>query len=322
MKKHTAGWLIAAAVLIVLGLAVFAAAMAANHWDFSGLNTKSNTLITRTCAIPEEFTGVSLDTDTADIRFVPSADGSCTVTFRVPDSTETAAAVRDGTLEITMRDDREWYEYIGIVSNAPTLTVSMPAGDYALLSVTETTGELDLPKDFSFGGIGITASTGDITCRASASDAVRIATTTGDITLGDMSAASVSLSVTTGDITAENIVCSGAFAVSVSTGEARLSAVRCGSLESTGSTGDLTMKDVIVQALLSAERSTGDIRFEKCDAGEISVRTGTGSVTGSLLSGKIFLTETGTGDVKVPKTDAGGRCDITTGTGDIRITLS
>ena len=51
------------------------------------------------------------------------------------------------------------------------------------------------------------------------------------------------------------------------------------------------------------------------------MKTGTGNVTGSLLTEKIFLTETGTGRVEVPQTATGGKCQIRTGTGDIRIKI-
>ena len=62
-----------------------------------------------------------------------------------------------------------------------------------------------------------------------------------------------------------------------------------------------------------------DVRFEGCDAGELSVRTDTGDVTGTLLSGKVFLVQSDTGRVEVPKTVSGGRCEIATDTGDILI---
>ena len=70
------------------------------------------------------------------------------------------------------------------------------------------------------------------------------------------------------------------------------------------------------------ERSTGDVRMEGCDAAEIFILTDTGDVAGSLLSDKVFVVETDTGDVDVPRSAAGGRCEITTDTGDIRITVT
>jgi len=63
------------------------------------------------------------------------------------------------------------------------------------------------------------------------------------------------------------------------------------------------------------------VEFTACDAGEIVIETDTGDVEGTLLSDKIFITETDTGRIDVPKTTTGGRCQITTDTGDIKIKI-
>ena len=61
--------------------------------------------------------------------------------------------------------------------------------------------------------------------------------------------------------------------------------------------------------------------LDGCDAAEIFVKTDTGDVTGTLLSEKVFVTTTDTGKVEVPRSVSGGRCEITTDTGDIRISI-
>ena len=53
----------------------------------------------------------------------------------------------------------------------------------------------------------------------------------------------------------------------------------------------------------------------------MSVTTDTGDVKGTLLSDKIFFAETKTGRKDVPKTTAGGKCEIKTDTGDIIISV-
>ncbi len=63
------------------------------------------------------------------------------------------------------------------------------------------------------------------------------------------------------------------------------------------------------------------MEFNHCDAETIYVNTDTGSVTGTLLTDKVFIIETDTGSVDVPKSITGGRCEITTDTGNIRITI-
>ena len=50
--------------------------------------------------------------------------------------------------------------------------------------------------------------------------------------------------------------------------------------------------------------------------------TDTGEVKGTLRSEKIFFTESDTGKISVPKSVTGGRCEITTDTGDIEIEIA
>jgi DUF4097 and DUF4098 domain-containing protein YvlB len=100
-----------------------------------------------------------------------------------------------------------------------------------------------------------------------------------------------------------------------------LTEIKCNKLSTSGSTGDTFLKNVIANEKLYAKRSTGDIRLEKCDAGEILIETDTGDVKGSLLTEKVFIVETDTGSINVPKTTNGGRCEITTDTGDIKINI-
>ena len=97
--------------------------------------------------------------------------------------------------------------------------------------------------------------------------------------------------------------------------------VKCNKFSTSGSTGDTLLKNVIANEKLYAKRSTGDIRIEKCDAGEIFIETDTGHVKGTLLTDKVFIVETDTGSINVPKTTSGGRCEITTDTGDIKISI-
>ena len=117
------------------------------------------------------------------------------------------------------------------------------------------------------------------------------------------------------------MTCGGDVTVGVSTGEAELTDVSCRNVISTGTTGDISLHNVIASEKISVERSTGQVKFGGCDAGELYIKTSTGDVTGSLLTGKVFVTDTRTGSVDVPGTASGGRCEIRTVTGDIRIRI-
>jgi DUF4097 and DUF4098 domain-containing protein YvlB len=82
------------------------------------------------------------------------------------------------------------------------------------------------------------------------------------------------------------------------------------------------LESVIAIEKLDIKRSTGDVSFKGSDANAIFVKTTTGDVCGSLLSDKVYITNTSTGNINVPNSIVGGRCEITTSTGDIKITVN
>lgn len=79
------------------------------------------------------------------------------------------------------------------------------------------------------------------------------------------------------------------------------------------------MNNLIAQGKISVEMDTGDIKFDKCDAAEIDILTSTGNITGSLLTDKVFIARSNTGRINVPETTTGGKCKLTTNTGNIKI---
>ncbi len=277
--------------------------------------------VTNTHEIGEDFSDISVFTDTADIILLPSDDGKCKVVCHEPENQKHSVAVQDSALTINVVNERKWYHYIGITWKTPKITVYLPEAEYTSLFIKASTGDIDIPKDFKLESIDITTSTGDVMNRACASGFIKIKTSTGNIRIEDVSAGALDLSVSTGDITASSISCGGDVKVGVSTGVTRLTDISCKSVTSSGSTGDISLKNVIASEHFSIERSTGDVNFDACDAAEIFVKTDTGEVEGSLLTDKVFITKTDTGDIEVPKTTTGGRCEITTDTGDIEIEI-
>lgn len=318
MRKGTTGWLIAAAVLVIAGATVFFGAMALQSWDFTKLNTIEYELVTTT--VPEEFHSISIKTDTVDLTFLPSDDGTCKVVSYEPVKIRHAMSVQGGTLIVVTEDTREWYEHIALFSvGKASLQIYLPENVYEEIVVEESTGDVEIHRDLQLKNIDITADTGDVRCFASVSEGMQIALSTGDIYLEELSAGGMDLTVSSGAVNVSSVDCKGDIAVSVSTGNVKLTDVTCKNLLTAGNTGDILLQNVIAEEEFSVVRTTGDVEFDGCDAGQIFVTTDTGDVKGSLLSEKIFMTETDTGSVEVPKTVAGGKCEITTDTGDIRI---
>ena len=319
MQSKTKSWLLAATLLVVAGLAFFALVMQVNGWDFSKLGTGEYEL--NTYEISEEFSSLSLDTDTADIIFVLSQDGKCKVECFEEVKAKHSVTVEEDTLSIQNVDERTLMDRIGIFYESPKITVHLPKTQYKALLVQESTGGVTIPQDFTFDTVTISVDTGAVSFSAFSSGQVKIKTSTGAIRLENTSAESFDLTVSTGKVTVSNVTCQGDMNVRVSTGKTVLTDVTCKNLTSNGSTGDITLDQVVAAETLSVERSTGDVAFKNADAQNIFVKTDTGDVTGSLLTGKSFDVETDTGSVSVPKGLTGGTCQITTDTGDIKITI-
>ena len=301
MKKTMISLALAGALILAGGI-LFVCTMAGLHWDFTALSTERYE--TNTYQIREDFHSITLNTDTADIFFALSEDGQCRVVCYEETGAKHSVAVRDGTLTIELVEDKTVSDHIldiGLHLDAPKLTVYLPRTEYKTLTIREDTGDIRLPAPFRFEAVDIGVTTGDIVCSASSSGLLKIRTSTGDIRLENTSADTLELTVSTGDV--------------------QLSDVRCNTLRSMGNTGHILLKNVIAGAAISVTRTTGDVHFDGADAAAIFVETDTGDVTGSLLSDKLFLPRTDTGDIEVPQTVSGGRCEIITSTGDIRLSV-
>ena len=331
-------WLIIASVLITVGLISFVLLMSLCGWDFGKLNTVR--YVTSEHTVTEKFNSISVEGDTADIAFLPSEDGACRVSCYDHEKIKYTATVDNGILKIECTDERAWYECIGFNLNTSRVTVYLPMAEYAELSVRQSTGDVEINEAFSFGNIDISLSTGDVRCYAKASEGIKISASTGSVTLASITAASVEISVSTGDVRISDTAVLGDISIGVSTGRTNMKSVTARSVISSGSTGNITLEGVIAKEKISVTRSTGDVSFRGSDAGEISVKTDTGDVSfrgsdageiyvktdtgdviGTLLSEKIFVADSSTGDVDVPRSTFGGICEITTSTGDIRISI-
>lgn len=312
-------WLTIATSLILLGSIIFIGVMAMLKWDFTKLST--NKYETNNHEVTQTFKSVSIDTDTADIIFAPSENELCSVVCYEEENAKHSVTVKNDTLVIEAVDTRKWHEHIGINFAKPKITVYLPENEYVSLIIEEKTGNIEIPNDFKFESIDISVSTGNVKCYASAAQAIKIATTTGIISVADISAGLLELSASTGRVTVSGVTCAGDVKIGVSTGKTYLTDIVCQSVISDGSTGDISLKNVIATEKFYIERSTGDVKLDASDAAEIFIETDTGDVEGSLLSEKVFIVNTDTGKKDVPHSVTGGRCEITTDTGDIKITI-
>lgn len=133
-------------------------------------------------------------------------------------------------------------------------------------------------------------------------DAITVNAVTGSLNLRDLQLNSLSVKTTTGNI--------------------RLDALNVGGdIDLATSTGNILLANTVAKNDMRLECSTGNIHFESADSAQIIARTTTGNIKGTLLSGKTFRTKTSTGSVNVPQDSAGGNCELSTSTGNIKIAI-
>lgn len=319
MSKTTKIWLITATALVALGTILFASVMAQYDWDFTKLSTV--TYVTNTYEVNDEFDKISINVDTTEIEFVLTEDDACSIVSFEAEKLKHSATVQNGTLVVGTVDTRKWYDHICISMGSPKMTVYLPQNQYASLFIETDTGDINIPKDFAFNKIKIDGDTSEVNCFASVTNVLEIELSTGDINIDSITAGQVKLTTTTGEIAVNSVTAKNNIDIETDTGKVKLTNVSCSDFVAESDTGTMTLKNVVATGSLSVESDTGDVRFDGSDATEISVKTDTGDVTGTLLSEKVFITETSTGRISVPKATSGGKCEITTSTGDIKIDI-
>lgn len=320
MKKTTKTWLIAACCLVLVGCILFVCVMSALKWDFSKLSTVEYK--TNTYEIGQSFSDISITTDTSDIALALSDDGKCRVECYEEEKEKHSVTVENGALVIKIDNQKSWYDYIGFNFDSPKVTVYLSKAEYGALTVKENSGNITVASDCVFGSVDITSTTGNVNFGATATKSVKIKTTTGNIRVENASAEAFDLSVGSGIVDVHGVTCQGAITVEAVSGDVRLTDLVCKSLSSNGSRGDITLSNVIIAETLFVERGSGNVKFVKCDAAELTVKTKSGNVIGSLLSSKVFVATSDKGNVRVPKTTSGGKCQITSDRGDIEIEIA
>ena len=300
MSRTAKIWLIIAGICVILGPALIIGATAAAG---GGNLFNAQKYETVTHEIGSTFDQIAVDTDITDVTIATANEKQCRVECSEPEKMKHTAEVENGTLVIRSSDSRQWYEHLfSFASHSPKVVVYLPQSAYASLQIDTHTGDVTIPSGFTFDTLTVNNNTGDVECSASVTKTLTVKEDTGDISLSCPNAGELDITASTGDIDVTSAKVKGTVSVK-------------------SSTGDITLTDTVAEKNYQIESSTGDVGFKGCDAADIKVKTSTGDVTGTLLSDKIFVTDTSTGNVKVPQTSSGGRCDISTSTGDILIQI-
>ena len=154
-------------------------------------------------------------------------------------------------------------------------------------------------------------------------EAINITLHTPKITvyLGKSEYDNILLKTDTGDILLDNLITTGKFEVETDTGDVNFAACDISEFFVETDNGNVSLKNIVATGKLKIKTDTGNVNFEACDASEVSIETDNGNVIGSFLTDKVIFAESDTGKIDIPKVVADEKCEITTDTGNIKITF-
>jgi DUF4097 and DUF4098 domain-containing protein YvlB len=257
--------------------------------------------------IPKDFKlgNIDIDLSTGDAHICASAADS--------------VKIKGSTGDVIVKDISCGSLEVKISTGVTELSGVTASGN---IDIECSTGYTEL-SNVSCNNLTSIGDTGDVKAtNITASNNVSIERSTGNVDVDEINTlCDLSVKTDTGKIELSDADCLN-LELEVTTGKCNLSDISCQNFNSTGDTGDIYMTNLIASGKINIERSTGDVRFNRCDASELEVETDTGDVKGSLLTEKVFVTRTSTGKIDVPETTTGGKCKITTSTGDIKIEIA
>ena len=249
-------WLKIALCLMGVGLVIGLIGFAMAKFDFKELNTVK--MVKNTHVVEESFTNIQLSTSAADITFQPSADGKISVVCYERDAVRHNVQVENNTLVIQKQNNQKWYKNLGISLESPTITIYLPAGDYEELQLKCTTGDVNVPADFTFSKANVKVTTGDVAWKADVANDLTIHGTTGSITL-------------------ENVLCNQLY-VKTTTGDVKLSRVDAEQIEIKTTTGDVT-GTLLSDKIFQVKNTTGNVDVpETTEGGICRVKATTGDI--------------------------------------------
>ncbi len=291
----------AAFLLVAVGGLMTAAAAVRGDFDMEKMKGLSYEM--KTFEVKEAFSDVRVEDAQCNVRILRAADGKCRVVCpeKQDGSIYHTVTVSNGELSVQCHDERKWYQYIGVSFGIPDLEVYLPENEYEQLSACSTAGDIRVEDGFTFAGASLESISGRIRMRSEVKKELQAETASGDITIENASPQTL--------------------AVKTSSGRVALSHIRSGEVTVRSTAGEMELTDVIAEKNLYAKSISGGVALDGCDGGTIRIETTSGSVKGTLLSNKIFLTDSTSGSVKVPRSSAGGDCEITTTSGSIAIAI-
>ena len=257
-------WLIIAAIMMVVGLALAAIGTAkGGSWRFKIKNfkmvTTDDNYVTDTIKYndSEAFKKIIVDSQTIDIN-IQKGD-SYSVTYFVPEDSIPEINNKNGVLDINTTEDDgfTFFDFSFLKSDKnPYITITTPYADTTDFKVKSSTGDITV-TDLDFEGL-LKSSTGDIKIDNGSLGYVDITTSTGNIIVNGITSVSINVDTSTGETKLTNSTVSEKFYVESSTGDIDFINGFVSRFEVSGSTSDVTVNNSKIDSVNIAV-STGEV---------------------------------------------------------------
>lgn len=257
----------------------------------------------------EAFEAVDIRVGSADVRLMRSAGPETLVVSKREADRPEKVEIRDGVLVIEqpVRGKQaggiRLFDFSFHFGHGGSVSVYLPERIWKSMQISSLSGDLEV-EDIHCESAYFKSTSGDIEGRhMTVSGPLEMEAMSGDITLLDFKGSDVEISSMSGDIQVEQ-----------ANGK---------SFSAKSQSGDIVFENVLTVGKLRGESTSGDVKLHRSDAGTLDLRSVSGDIQASLLSGKVFLAQSTTGDVRVPESAAGaGECRANTSSGDIKIRLA
>lgn len=308
-----------AGVLIAVGLILALVAFAGMKFDFRRLDTTRTE--EQSYTIKESFRSIHIEGAECDIRLLPSEDKLCRVECIESSRIFHKVAVEGDTLTIERVDRRRWYEHFGFQWGRTEVKVFLPQREYEALYAKTLSGDMEVPEGFTFTRAEANTASGEVSFSAVVKGELTVKTVSGDIYAGHTAPERLSLQSTSGEVTVDTIKQETELSVQTTSGDIELRNITCRNISAESTSGEIRLSRLYASEKIRIESVSGDVELRDCDGDSLSIRNTSGEVSGRLATEKIFITDTVSGRVDVPRSVSGGICEVKTTSGNIEFTI-
>lgn len=307
MNKLTKVLLITAGACIGAGVIITGIAV--------GLTKKSgkaaaNTYEKLSLTITDDIENINISEVSHDIRIEKASDDKITVEYWDNSALVHEVKSDGGTLTVTYKNSKHWYDFIMIGIPGITETSSdenhdtiiyLPEGVYGDLAISAVSSDIDIPDGYTFEDVDFNTVSGEISCASESTGNVNVNTTSGNLNEMYINGISANINTVSGDVFLSESTLSGSVVIDTTSGGVQLTNVSVGACDINTTSGDILMNSYSGDNT-TINTTSGDITAVVSGAYHISYDTVSGDANitcDNISDGANFRVDTVSGDLSI-----------------------